>query len=201
MRPRQEGARRDRERECAAQHGQLAVDGRALRALALSPGDVPADVRRRDRGHASPAEERRVQPHVALHVHERPLPVHPVVVQDLQDGGAERQADELRGDDRAGGGYARESFQARFGHVLRLRAGRLADRTGSTRLGRDRVVLQPVDPAASVDRAHDGAACGDSRRASPGPSAGDMAGLSQSFSPPIAARKRRGALSAAAPSA
>ena len=112
VRPRQEGARRDRERECAAQYGQLPVDGRVLRALALSPGDVPADVRRRDRGHASPAEERReVQPQVTLHVHERPLPLHPVVVEDLPDGGAERQADELRRDGHAAGGRAADRFR------------------------------------------------------------------------------------------
>src|SRR5205809_6123399 len=87
-----------------------------------------------------------------------------------------------------------------LGHVLRLRAGRLADRAGSTHLARDRVVLQPVYPAARVDRAHDGAACGLSPCKS-GAIRRRYGRIARSCYPPIAARKRRGALSAAAPSA
>ena len=99
VRPRREGARRDREREGALEHRQLPVDGRVLRALALPPADVPADVRRRDCGHAAAAEERlEVQAQVALDVHERPLAVDPVVVEDVSDGGAEGQAGGLRCD-------------------------------------------------------------------------------------------------------
>src|SRR6266571_1410558 len=65
--PRRDGARRDREREGAAQHGELAVDGRVPGALLLTPQDIAADVPRRDRGQTAPPEERaEVQAHVAF---------------------------------------------------------------------------------------------------------------------------------------
>ena len=117
VRPRRERPRRDRERERALQDGQLAVDGGVLRALVLSPGDVPSDVRGRDGGHAAPAEERpEVQPHVAFDVDERAPAVDPVIIQDLADGGAEHQPGERRRDARARGSPAVALFHMRFGH-------------------------------------------------------------------------------------
>src|SRR5438093_916127 len=83
--PRRDGARRDREREGAAQHGELAVDGRVPGALLLSPQDIAADVPRRDRGQAAPPEERaEVQAHVAFDVAERALAVHAVVLEAVE---------------------------------------------------------------------------------------------------------------------
>ena len=115
MRPGGEGARRDRERERALQGGQLAVDRRVPRAFLLSPEDVAADVRRRDRGQAAPAEERaEVQPHVAFDVEERALAVHAVVVEDVAHGGAEARPGERRREDP---GHAVAAFQARCAHV------------------------------------------------------------------------------------
>ena len=115
MGPRRDGARRDREREGAAQHGELAVDGRVPGALLLTPEDVAADVPRRDRGQTAPPEERaEVQASVAFDVAERALAVHAVVVEDVAHGGAEARPGERRREDP---GHAVATFQARFAHV------------------------------------------------------------------------------------
>src|SRR5436309_13723565 len=165
--PRRHGARRDREREGAAQHGELAVDGRVPGALLLTPEDVAADVPRRDRGQTAPPEERaEVQAHVAFDVAERALAVHAVVIEDVAHRGAEGRPGERRRQDP---GDAVRAFWARCAHVSLVRPADARRDRSWIRLRRS----QRVDLA---DRRH-GGGCPPTRCASPGPfaSRGDAA--------------------------
>src|SRR5207302_8625281 len=99
------------------QDRELAVDGGVLRALVLSTDDVSSDVGGGDGGHAAPAEERReVQPHVPFDVDEGTLAVDAVIVEDVADGGVERESGDRRAHARSEGGPTVALVQMWFGH-------------------------------------------------------------------------------------